>query len=109
MNTPEVADRAPHKGRPKLRCAVALHRLPISASSSAERCFLSRSGALAAPIDVDLGGTSVSVFAPLTVVGRAPSQGLRARASMRACDTGYPLAFGLGVYGELTPSSPPRR
>src|SRR3984885_6250586 len=86
-----------------------LHRLPISASSSAEGCFLSRSGAPAAPIDVDLGGTSVPVFAPLAVVGRAPSQGLWARASMRACDTGYPLAFGLGVYGELTPSSPPRR
>src|ERR1700733_12257446 len=92
-----------------LGCVVVLHHLPISASSSTERCFLSRSGALAAPIDIDLGGTSVSVFAPLAAVRRAPSQGLRARASMRACDTGYPLAFGLGVYSELTPSSPLRR
>src|ERR1700733_13497793 len=89
-----------------LGCVVVLHCLPISASSSAERCFLSQSGALVAPIGVDLGGALVSVFAPPAVVRRAPSQGLWARASKHACDTGYPLAFGLGVYGELTLSNP---
>ena len=58
------------------------------------------------PVGINLGGTSVSASYLLTFVSRKYSLGLRVWALRCAWATGYLPAFGLGVYSEVTLSSP---